>query len=747
MTGPAEMEAEANSDPVVTGPAEINPEADPSAASEPTATGAAEANPDVISEPDADPAAAEHRVVFTPAGTTVSAPAGTTVLDAARSGGVDLDSVCGGRGLCGRCQVAPVLGEMAKWGVVARADALSEPGPTEIGYRGRRPMAPGHRLGCQAAVRGDAVIDVPPQSQVHRPVVRKDIDLGPVTVDPIVTLHYLELPEPELGAETAVAEALAAGLRSEWGLESAAVEVSALSRLQAAAGAGGGAVTAAVHDRARVIDVRPGYSDQAYGLAFDVGSTTIAGYLLDLATGAVAATEGLMNPQIRFGEDLMSRVSYAMANPGGAAELTAAVRAALNELAGGLCRAAGADPDCVHDVVVVGNPVMHHLVLGLDPSPLGAAPFTLAVSEAVNGAAADIGLDLPRARLYAGPCIAGHVGADAAAAVLAAGPHRSADRRLVVDVGTNAEIVLSDRGRLLAASSPTGPAFEGAQTSCGRRAAPGAIERVRINPATAEPRFKVIGCDLWSDEAGFAEASAGLEVSGLCGSGIVEAIAQMFLAGIIDSGGVIQGGLAERTPRVAPDGRTFSYVLASAPVPISVTQNDVRAIQLAKAALRAGIDLLMDRAGVAELDGIALAGAFGAHIDPVHAMVLGLIPDIPAESVRAVGNAAGAGAARMLVSRRQRAEIEGVVRSVTKIETATEERFQELFVAALAIPHSTAATPHLASLVDLPEPPEPARSGPRRRRRNPTARDIEHRRNERDMSIETTGIEKMRARP
>ena len=227
----------------------------------------------------------------------------------------------------------------------------------------------------------------------------------------------------------------------------------------------------------------------------------------------------------------------------------------------------------------------------------------------------------------------------------------------------------------------------------------------------------MIGCDLWSDEAGFAEASAGLEVSGLCGSGIVEAIAQMFLAGIIDSAGVIQGGLAERTPRVAPDGRTFSYALASAPVPISVTQNDVRAIQLAKAALRAGIDLLMDRGGVAELDGIALAGAFGAHIDPVHAMVLGLIPDIPADSVRAVGNAAGAGAARMLVSRRQRAEIEGVVRSVTKIETATEDRFQELFVAALAIPHSTADSPHLASLVDLPEPPGPARPGPRRRRR------------------------------
>ena len=663
----------------------------------------------------------EHRVVFTPAGTTVTVPAGTTVLDAARSGGVDLDSVCGGRGLCGRCQVAPVLGEMAKRGVVARPDALSEPGPTELGYRGRRPMTPGRRLGCQAMVRGDAVIDVPPDSQVHRPVVRKDIDLGPVTLDPMVTLHYLELPEPELGAETAVAEALTAGLRREWGLEAVGVEISALGRLQDAATAGKGAVTAVVHGRARVIDVRPGYSDAAYGLAFDVGSTTVAGYLLDLATGAVAATRGLMNPQIRFGEDLMSRVSYAMVNPGGAAELTAAVRTALNELAAGLCREASADPDQVHDVVVVGNPIMHHLVLGLDPTPLGAAPFTLAVSEAVDGAAADIGLDLPRARLYAGPCIAGHVGADAAAAILAAGPHRSAGRRLVVDVGTNAEIVLGHGGDLLAASSPTGPAFEGAQLSCGRRAAPGAIERVRIDPATAEPRFKVIGCDQWSDEASFAEASAGLEVSGLCGSGIVEVIAQMYLAGIIDGQGVIQGGLAERTPRVVPDGRTFSYVLAFEPAPIRVTQNDVRAVQLAKAALRAGIDLLMDRAGVSELDGIDLAGAFGAHIDPVHAMVLGLIPDICADSVKAVGNAAGVGAARMLLSGQQRAEIERTVRSVTKIETATEDRFQELFVAALAIPHSDAPTPHLASLVDLPERTGPAPAESRRRTRRRTS--------------------------
>lgn len=666
---------------------------------------------------------AEHRVVFTPSGIAATAPEGSTVLDAARVAGVDIDSVCGGRGLCGRCQVSPSTGQFAKWGLTSTEGALSAPGPTELDYRGRRPLEAGHRLSCQAAVLGDVVIDVPAQSQVHSPVVRKTVDLGKITVDPVVTLHYLELATAVLGDEISDAERLVSALADDWDLPDVEVPASALPALSAAIADGNGAVTAVVHTRRRytkedeesevverrALTVRPGYSDSEFGVAVDVGSTTVAGYLLDLATGEVAATAGRMNPQIRFGEDLMSRVSYAMLNPGGTAELTAAARTAIDNVVGELCEAAAISRADVCDLVVVGNPVMHHLVLGIDPTPLGAAPFTLAVRDGVWANAADIDINLPGASLYVGPCIAGHVGADATAVLLAEGPHRSTRPQLLVDVGTNAEIVLGDNQKVWAASSPTGPAFEGAQISCGQRATAGAIEGVRIDPATLEPRFKVIGCDLWSDEPGFEAALGSLEVSGLCGSGIIEVIAEMFLVGIIDHRGVIVGELAERSPRIFADGRTFSYMLQTQPVPLLVTQNDVRAVQLAKAALRAGIDLLFEHAGITEVADVRLAGAFGAHISPVHAMVLGLVPDGPVEGVKGVGNASGAGAARMLVSGAQRAEAERAAREVVKIETATEARFQELFVAAMSLPHETAPAPHLEQAVNLP--PRPTADG------------------------------------
>ena len=650
-----------------------------------------------------------HSVVFNPSGIRASVAAGATVLDAARAGGVDLDSVCGGRGLCGRCQVSPTA-----------VDVLSEPGPTELRYRGRRPLAEGCRLGCQAVVLGNAVIDVPAASQVHRPVVRKSIDLAEVVIDPVVTLHYVEVPEVVLGFEAAEVDLVAEALSNDWGLADVDFGVPVLARLHSAIAAGEGSVTVVVHDGRTVLDVRPGYSDGAWGVAVDVGSTTIAGYLLELSSGEVAAASGRMNPQIRFGEDLMSRVSYVMMNPGGEAKLTAAVRRAIDELVGELCEEAGVDRGQVHDLVVVGNPIMHHLVLGLDPTPLGAAPFTLATATAVRGSAAEIGIGLPCAALYVGPCIAGHVGADAAAATLAEGPHRVATPMLVVDVGTNAEIVLGDGHRVFAASSPTGPAFEGAQISCGQRASAGAVERVRIDPDTWEPRFKVIGSDMWSDEPGFSEAlaGAGLEVSGLCGSGIIEVIAEMFLAGVMDRHGVITSETG-RSPRIVADERTFSYVIQWEPIRLSITQNDVRAVQLAKAALRAGIDLLREHAGIDEVSDVRLAGAFGAHIDPVRAMVLGLVPDTPAGGVRSAGNASGVGAVRMLLSGEQRREIERLVRSIIKIETATEPRFQELFVAAMALPHDTDPTPHLASVIDLPEAPAVRHDQRRRRHRKP----------------------------
>jgi len=550
------------------------------------------------------------------------------------------------------------------------------------------------------------LVDVPPESQVHRQVVRKGLDVRDFEIDPVVRLHYVEVTEPELASPSGDLARLMDALEREWDLTGLEADLQVVRALQPALTAGDYKVTVAVHDRRWVSAVWPGLHDRAYGVAIDVGSTTIAGHLADLADGSVLASNGLMNPQIRFGEDLMSRVSYAMMHPEGAGEMTRAVRAALAKLVAGLAVQAGVPAREILEVTVVGNPIMHHLLLGIDPIPLGTAPFALATDRAVRTTAAEIGVRAhPGARVYVLPGIAGHVGADTAAVILAEAPHRAGSIQLVVDVGTNAEIVLGDRDRLLAASSPTGPAFEGAQISGGQRAAPGAIERVRIDRTTLEPRFKVIGSDLWSDEPGFAAAAAELGVSGICGSGIVEVIAELFLAGVITADGIVDGGLAARTSRIVPDGRTFSYVLNDGQPRIVITQNDVRAIQLAKAALYAGVRLLMDRAGIEVVHDIRFAGAFGSQIDTTHAMVLGLIPDCDLAHVRSAGNAAGTGALIALLSGAARREIEQVVRRVEKVETAVEPRFQEHFVDALAFPHRTATFSHLARVVDLPDRP------------------------------------------
>ena len=659
-------------------------------------------------------------VVFTPSGLDGEVAPGTTVLQAARDLGVDLDSVCGGRGICGRCQVACSPGSFPKWAIDNDEQSLSPWGDTEEAYLQRRGMKPERRLGCCAVIHDDVVLDVPPESQVHRPVVRKSLDLSDVMLDPAVHLYYLELPPSVLGDAESMSDLVVAELQSAHGRTVTHLSLAALQQVHKAFAGQDRAATVAVRGDA-VITAWSGYVDRACGIAVDIGSTTIAGHLCDIGTGEILSSAGRMNPQIRFGEDLMSRVSYVMMNPGGERNLTEAVRSALNELIDELCDQADATPGDVLEIVLVGNPIMHHIVAGIDPTPLGQAPFTLATAEAIEVPAADFELHCPNAQVYLAPCIAGHVGADTAAVILSEGPHRSSTTQLLVDVGTNAEIVLGDATRQFAASSPTGPAFEGAQLSCGQRATAGAIERVRIDPTTLEARFKVIGSDVWSDEPGFAESVESLDISGICGSGIIEVIAEMYLAGIIDQDGVVQGSLAARSTRIVEDGRTFSYVVHEADgVRLCITQNDVRAIQLAKAALRAGIELLMHHAGLTELHDIRLAGAFGSHIDPVYALILGLVPDCPVAQVRSVGNAAGAGAVRALLSVEARREMEQAVRHVVKIETATEPAFQAEFIGAMAFPHATAPSPHLSSVVTLPErtaSATPERGGRRRRAR------------------------------
>ena len=644
-------------------------------------------------------------VVFTPSGKRGRFPVGTPLLQAARTLGVDVDSVCGGRALCGRCQVLVMEGDFAKHGVNSRAANLTALSSAEQQFSRRRPLPEGHRLSCSARIEGDLVVDVPPSSQVHRQVVRKAADTRVITLDPVVHLHYVEVKQPDMHDPSGDLQRLMKALQEEWSLHNLQCDLQVLQTLQSTLRQGEWKVTVAVHAESRIIGIWPGFHEQVFGLAVDVGSTTIAAHLCDLETGEVVASTGSMNPQIRFGEDLMSRVSYSMMNPGGAQQMTEAVHAALDALAAEVAHAAGVAVNDILELTLVGNPIMHHLLLGIDPVELGGAPFALATDGPLTIRASEIGLKLhPNARIYLLPCIAGHVGADAAGMILAERPDLGEELTLLVDVGTNAEIVLGNRHRLLACSSPTGPAFEGAQISCGQRAAPGAVERVRIDPATLEAKFKVIGSDLWSDEPGFDEAVAATGVTGICGSGIIEVIAEMYLCGIINQDGVVDGQLAERSTRVVPSGRTFGYIVHQGAMPLQITQNDVRAIQLAKAALYAGIKLLMEHMGADHVDRIRLAGAFGSHIDVKYAMLLGMIPDCDLSQVASAGNAAGTGARIALLDNASRTKIEELVRRVEKIETAIEPRFQEHFVQAMGIPHSTAQYVHLRKAVGLPAP-------------------------------------------
>ncbi|WP_420558105.1 ASKHA domain-containing protein [Roseovarius sp.] len=671
-------------------------------------------------------------VVFTPSGKRGRFPKGTPVLTAARQLGVDLDSVCGGRGICSKCQITPGYGEFSKHGVTVREGALSEWNAVEERYDQKRGLKAGRRLGCQAQVMGDIVIDVPPESQVHKQVVRKAASARVIQMDPATRLYFVEVDEPDMHEPTGDLERLERALREQWEIEEITADLTLLAKLQPVLRKGKFRVTVALHRShletvPRVIEIWPGLHESGlYGLAIDLGSTTVAAHLTDLETGEVKASSGIMNPQIRFGEDLMSRVSYAMMNPGGDKEMTRAVREAINTLAEEIAKEAEIDPSLIVETVFVCNPVMHHLLLGIDPVELGQAPFALATSDSMALEARELELSAinSRARVYVLPCIAGHVGADCAAVALSEEPGKSEDLALIVDVGTNAEILLGDKSRVLACSSPTGPAFEGAQISSGQRAAPGAIEAIRIDPETKEPRFRVIGSDKWSDEEGFAEEVGPGGITGICGSGIIEAVAELRMAGLMDASGLIGSAEATGTARMVPEGRTHSYLVHDATAEggprITVTQGDIRAIQLAKSALYAGARLLMDQRGVDKVDRVVLAGAFGAHISAKHAMVLGMIPDVPLEKVTSAGNAAGTGARIALCNVGARREIERVVREITKVETAIEPKFQEHFVAANAIPHKTDPFPELAKVAPLPSPSFNTggdQEGGRRRRR------------------------------
>lgn len=625
---------------------------------------------------------------------------GANLLKAAAELGVEIESICGGRQTCGKCQVVVEEGRFPKHGITSSAVHLSPPTEAETSYAREHHLGD-RRLACAAEIIGDLLVSVPEESQARKQIIAKAASERVIEVDPAVRQVYVEVAPAQLGDPRGDWERLAEALEAQWDLKVLDIDAKTLPTLQSALLEGNHAVMVTLWQDKEVLRVQPGYQEGVYGLAVDVGSTTVAAHLCDLRTGAVLATQAAMNPQVRYGEDLMSRVSYANTEPQGLARMNRAVIRTLNDLAEKAAAAAGLSSEDILDVVVVGNTVMHHIFLGIHPKELGGAPFALAVDSALDIKARDLGLNLhPAARVHTLPLIAGHVGADNVAVLLAEAPYEQDEIMLVVDVGTNAEILLGDRNQVLVASSPTGPAFEGAQIFHGQRAAPGAIERVRVNPATLEPRIRLIGSENWLEPGDGPTVSAGNKATGICGSGIIEAVAELFLAGIIDAGGLFQEAAAQRSWRVQFRERRGEYVLVDEHLsatgsPIVITQNDVRAIQLAKAALYAGAKLLMAHRGVERVDRVVLAGAFGSFISPFHALVLGLIPDCELDKVTAVGNAAGDGARIALLNRQLRLKAAELARWVDYVETPLEASFQDEFVAAMGIPHASDPFPKL----------------------------------------------------
>lgn len=625
----------------------------------------------------------EHKVIFTPSGIRATARDGQSVYDVALNAGVDIQSICGGKGLCNRCQIELSPGEHAKFQLSVGDDALAPFTDTEEKALSKGRIKPGRRLACRAGICSDAVIEVPHDARQHASVISKAGTAIDVVPAPAIRLYMCELPRPELDDNPSDGEALQEALRA-FGVEAKPLHRT-LTKLQPTLAQNERQLIAVVRDGAEIIDVWPPSPFDAYGAAIDIGSTSVALYLYDLTTGDLVWQGSAMNPQIRYGEDLMSRVSYVMMNKGGEEKLTAEIRKQIAAMLEDARAALELGANQILEVVLVGNPIMHHLFLGINPVELGQAPFTLAVKDWFEAPAPFFGLGISEtARISLLPLVGGHVGADTTGAYLTQIKAMEGRSVLLVDIGTNAEIVLSHNGRVAACSSPTGPAFEGAEIFAGVRASPGAIERVRIDKDTKAVEVKIIGHDGWLSDTR-PEVLSQHRITGICGSGIFEVMVELASAGLIEESGLFR--TAEPHPRLSIDGQSAKFLLVEAGEnSIYVKQTDVRAVQLAKAALSAGVSLLTDYLGCEEIEEILLAGAFGTHLDAAYVADIGIIPGASSENVRSIGNAAGMGAAMALLSTHEKARIIEAVKHIEKVETATEPKFQDYFVGAMKFP-------------------------------------------------------------
>lgn len=641
----------------------------------------------------------EYTIIFQPSGRRGRVPEGTTILDAARRLGVGIEAVCGEQLVCGKCRVKVMMGSFPKEGITSSMDHLSDLDEKEIKVLKRKDSDENIRLACSTRIQGDVLVFVPEATRTGKQVVSKAAGKINVKIKPAVRKYYVELPVPTLDDPLGDFERLEQALVKAHRLKKLSIDYRALQKLPDVLRKGDWKVTVTVWQKKEIIRVEQGKVETNLGLAVDIGTTTVAGYLTDLNTGAVLATESMMNPQVKYGEDVMSRISYCMMNEEtGLKELRDTIIEGLNTIAKQAAHKAGHSPEDISEMALVGNTAMHHILLGINPEYMGVAPFTPALHESVDVKADRFGIEiLPAGNIHMLPIEAGFVGADNVGCLIADVPYKRKEMTLLIDIGTNGELVLGNKDRLISCSCATGPALEGAQIEFGMRAAPGAIERVKIDPLTLEPIYKVIGNNLWSD------GQKNMQAKGICGSAIIDVIAEMFRAGILKKNGQVNMDL--KSPRLRKSEKGLNeYVLAwrqetSIDQDIVVNQKDVRAIQLAKGALYSGCLIMMRKLGIKEFDRLAVAGAFGSHIDKVAAMVIGMFPDCDLKKVKYIGNAAGDGARIALVNVDKRKEANEIARKVTYVELALEEDFNDRFGEAMQFPHMFDEFPHLKGIL------------------------------------------------
>src|SRR5512139_143966 len=654
----------------------------------------------------------KHIVILQPSGRRGQVDEGTSVRAAARELGVEIESICAENATCGKCMVLVEEGRFEKYNIESKREHLSPMGGEERAYLERRPRLLKEkgweigqvRLSCQCRVLGDVLINVPEESRGNKQIVRKSARERAIEIKPSIRKYVVSMTPPTLERPIADWERLAKGLETSMGLVrrgeeelprwfDLTIDYQCLRTLSSTLRDANWKVTVSVWRDQQVISVEPGYMPDSYGAAVDIGSTTVALYLCNLRTGEILAAESEMNPQIVYGEDVMSRIQYTIEHPDGLEKLHKAIIATLNKLLKQAAKTAQIKTEEILEMVLVGNSTMHHMLLNLPPRDLGLAPFVPAIHSSVDVKARELGLQINSSgNIHILPTIASFVGADTSAMILAEEPHKQDENWLLIDVGTNAELILGNRKRLLCTSTPTGPALAGAHVEYGMRAAPGAIERVQIDEKTLEPRYKIVGENDWNQG----------KAKGICGSAIIDAVAELFRVGIVDSRGKFKKGLTTRRVREGEKGQ--EYVIAWAEETsigrdIPMTQQDVRQIQLAKAALYVAATTLMKRSNLQSPDKVILAGGFGSYIDKEKAMLIGLIPDCELDKVYAIGNAAGDGARIALLNVEKRNEIDSVTRQVERFELPTDPDFQNNFMLATSFPHMNEPFEHIAHLI------------------------------------------------